>query len=75
MNTPSQVPSNYNEWLMCVTHCFCIPLTEDFALSGIQALSDTNSSVSKSLIDRYGKTYHKQVLQWFHKALTELNSN
>ena len=75
MSKSSHIPSNYSEWLECITHCFEIPLTEEFAQSGIESLSNMKSEISKALIRKYGKEYHGLVLSWFRRALFELNKN
>jgi len=75
MSKPTRLPATYCEWLECITQCYEIPLNEEFAKSGIDSLSDRKSDISKSLIKKYGKEYHAQVLSWFRKALTELNKN
>ena len=66
------IPTNFVEWQYCIVHECGIALEKPFVEARINALSNASDQHTKQFIRLYGKAYHKQVLSWFHQALTEL---
>ena len=48
-----------------------LTLDRDYCTERLAILENENLSETRSFINMYGATYHKQVIAWFNQALSE----
>lgn len=69
MDTP---PSNYKQWLNCISTRSAFKFDRKFVLDRIKTLSDEKSKDSQAMIKKYGKEHYEQVKSWFIQALDSM---
>ncbi len=69
-SSPS-IPSTFDEWKHCITIDCGIPLNASFVQQRITELTNEGDAQTKHFIKLYGRPYHKQIIEWFGRALSE----
>jgi hypothetical protein len=64
-------PGDYASWRYCIEVKCGLALTPEFLRARIAVLSDPRHEESQRFANLYGKSYRKQVLDWFHRAAAE----
>jgi len=68
MDTDKAIPTNYAEWRECITvHCG-IPLTLDFIMERLNALSQVETEETIRFRRLYGDQHWQNVMHWFLQA-------
>jgi len=63
--------TNYQEWRSTIIDRAGLTLDSDYCKERLAVLEDESSSETLSFIKSFGANYHKQVVSWFHQALSE----
>ena len=63
--------TSYQEWRTTMIDRAGLTLDEGYCKERLTVLEDETIPETKRFIQTYGATYHKQVIAWFHQALSE----
>ena len=63
--------TNYQEWRTTMIERAGLTLDAAYCKERLAVLEDMDSAETQSFIKSFGATYHRQVVAWFHKALSE----
>ena len=64
--------TSYQEWRTTMIERAGLTLDRTFCKERLAVLENESNTETRSFIKSYGATYHKQVVAWFQKALSEL---
>ena len=63
--------TSYQEWRSTMIERAGLTLDATYCKERLAVLEDESSAETQSFIKSFGPAYHKQVVSWFHKALSE----
>ena len=64
--------TNYQEWRTTMTERAGLTLDREYCQERLAVLEDETTAETQSFIKSFGASYHKQVVSWFHQALSEV---
>ncbi|GGI23317.1 hypothetical protein GCM10008119_07040 [Pedobacter mendelii] len=68
-----EIPTDFEEWMFCITKKCGITLSPDFLEQSIQSLSNICDTNTEVFIKHYGENHRQATLAWFRKAHSLIN--
>ena len=75
MMDTSPIPDSYPAWRHCITVECRIPLTRAFIEQRLAVWKNQNLEETQRFRRCYGDAHWQQVINWFQRALAEVNEN
>ncbi|PPU74202.1 MULTISPECIES: hypothetical protein [Xanthomonas] len=66
------VPDSYAAWRHCIEIDCAQPLTAPFIAQRLASLRDAGEHHTQQFLRRWGQPHHRQVIDWFERALLEV---
>lgn len=63
--------TSYQQWRSTMIERAGLTLDRNYCQERLAVLEDENADETRSFIKSFGANYHRQVVSWFHQALSE----